>query len=144
MPHISQNLPEDVHYLLVFDGGSKGNPGQGYGSYVLVRCDTGQQKLRRLQFGEKVTNNEAEYRTLIEGLRALLGIIREHGKDPRRYRLEVRGDSLLVVNQLTGAWKARDPRMRALRDEALALLRQFGAFRVRHHEREASVELFGH
>ncbi|MDQ7030491.1 MAG: ribonuclease HI family protein [Ardenticatenia bacterium] len=138
------DLPHDVHYLLIFDGGSKGNPGRGYGSYVLVRCDTGQQKLRRLEFGENITNNEAEYCALIAGLRALLGIIRAHGKDPRRYRLEVRGDSLLVVNQVAGTWKATDPRMRTLRDEAVNLLRQFGAYQIRHHGRETSVKLLGH
>lgn len=139
-----ESYPQDVHYLLIFDGGSKGNPGRGYGSYVLIRCDTGQQKLRRLDFGDDVTNNEAEYRTLIEALQALVDTIRAHGKDPKRYRLEVRGDSQLVINQLTGAWKARDPRMRALRDEALNLLQQFGAYRVVHQDRSRSVEVLGH
>ncbi len=136
--------PKDVHYLIIFDGGSKGNPGRGYGSYALVRCDTGEQKIRRLELGDNVTNNEAEYRTLIEALRALIGIIRAHGKDPRRYRVEVRGDSQLVVNQLTGAWKARDKRMRVLRDEALSLLQQFGEYRVVHQDRRETVRVLGH
>src|SRR3712207_7739911 len=39
--------------------------------------------------------------------------------------LEVRGDSALVLQQVLGAWKAKDDRMRALRDEARALLRRF-------------------
>lgn len=136
--------PQDVHYVLIFDGGSKGNPGKGYGSYMLVRTDTGQRKTQRLEFPGELTNNEAEYKTLIEAVRTLLEKIRAHGKDPAAYRLEVRGDSALVINQVSGRWKARDDRMAALRDEALALLNQFGGWRIKHHERDNSVKWLGH
>jgi len=136
--------PKDVHYVLVFDGGSKGNPGKGYGSYMLVRTDTGQRKTQRLEFEGLLTNNEAEYKTLIEAVRTLLEKIRAHGKDPASYRIEIRGDSALVINQLSGKWKARDARMAALRDEALALLNQFGGWRISHHDRRNSVKWLGH
>ncbi|WP_054493174.1 ribonuclease HI family protein [Ardenticatena maritima] len=136
--------PQDVHYVLIFDGGSKGNPGKGYGSAMLVRTDTGQRKVQRFDFEGSLTNNEAEYKTLIEAVRLLLDKIRAHGKDPAAYRLEVRGDSDLVVQQLSGRWKARDARMAALRDEALALLNQFGGWRITHHDRSNSVHWLGH
>ena len=55
------------HYILTFDGGSKGNPGLGYGSYELRTCDD-RARMERREYGDNVTNNEAEYRTLIEGL----------------------------------------------------------------------------
>ncbi len=138
------DYPTDMHYLLIFDGGSKGNPGEGYGSYALIRCDTGQQKIERINFPGKITNNQAEYLTLIHALHALLDKIRQSQKDPRDYRIEIRGDSQLVVNQICHRWKANDTRMQSLRDQALAALEQFGDYRILHHPREHSVAVLGH
>jgi ribonuclease HI len=59
-------------------------------------------------------------------------------------RLEVRGDSQLVIRQLQGEWKAKDARMRELRDRAQRLLDGFGEVRLIHHERARSVAMFGH
>ena len=59
-------------YVLVFDGGSKGNPGQGYGSYAIIRAQDRAQRVERLDFGDGYTNNEAEYDSLIAGLQDLL------------------------------------------------------------------------
>ena len=46
-------------YTIVFDGGSKGNPGGGYGSYE-IGSRTGASKQKRLEVGDAITNNEAE------------------------------------------------------------------------------------
>src|SRR5690242_11228135 len=55
---------------LIFDGGSIGNPGRGYGSYqVSVRGKA--EPVQRLEFAGTSTNNEAEYATLIAALEAL-------------------------------------------------------------------------
>ncbi len=54
--------------MLVFDGGSLGNPGKGYGSFHLADRD-GYETIERLEFGNNVTNNQAEYRTMIAGRR---------------------------------------------------------------------------
>src|SRR5205085_2715908 len=57
-------------YLIVFDGGSLGNPGAGYGSFAtFAGSDPGQ--VRRLDFPGSMTNNEAEYHTLLAALRHL-------------------------------------------------------------------------
>lgn len=138
------DLPDDVQYLIVFDGGSKGNPGEGYGSYALTRCDTGQRRIVRREFPGMVTNNEAEYMTLVDAVRTLSDKIREHGKEPADYSVEIRGDSQLVVKQVNGEWRARDDRMRALRNEALKYLEQFGTWRLVYHDRANSVEVLGH
>jgi ribonuclease HI len=137
-------VESDCTYLLIFDGGSRGNPGEGYGSYVLYRTDSGQKRIERLEFPGRMTNNEAEYETLISALETLLEKIRERGLDPSRYSIEVRGDSQLVIFQLLGKWKAKDARMAAYRDHALRLLSQFGRYRLTHHRREKSVEALGH
>ncbi len=131
-------------YLLIFDGGSRGNPGWGYGSYALIRVRDGAQRVERLQFGDGYTNNEAEYDSLIAGLKDLILRIEDAGRQPREFKVEVRGDSALVINQVQGRWKATEPRMRERRDRCRPLLGQFGAVKLKAQPREESVRVLGH
>ncbi len=136
--------PQRLDYILIFDGGSKGNPGRGYGSYAITRVKDGARRLERLEFGDDYTNNEAEYDTLIAALRDLIGRIEAARRDPSEFTLEVRGDSTLVINQLQGKWKIKEPRMRERVDRGLALLRRFGAVQLKQQPREESVRVLGH
>jgi ribonuclease HI len=131
-------------YILIFDGGSKGNPGWGYGSYAIVRVRDGAQRLERLDLGVGYTNNEAEYDSLIAALQDLLQRVEEAGRQPQEFALEVRGDSALVINQVQGKWKAKDLRMRERRDRCLRLLRRFGQVQLKTQPREESVRVLGH
>ena len=98
------------------DGGSRGNPGPaGYGA--LVRSE-GVIVAERSESIGTATNNVAEYRGLIAGLEAALEL------DPSA-EVEVRMDSKLVVEQMSGRWKIKHPDMRPLAIEAQALARQF-------------------
>ncbi len=114
IPSVSQEH-RSPDYVLVFDGGSQGNPGWGYGSYAITRVRDGAQRLERLELGDGYTNNEAEYDTLIAALQDLSQRIEEAGRQPQEFALEVRGDSALVINQLQGKWRAKEPRMRQRR-----------------------------
>ena len=78
----SGTLAENT-FEIVFDGGSLGNPGRGYGSYILFGPDDliEKKKLDYADHGPAVTNNQAEYLTLInalESLSAKLGDRRPH------------------------------------------------------------------
>jgi ribonuclease H / adenosylcobalamin/alpha-ribazole phosphatase len=110
------------------DGGSRGNPGPaGYGA-VVRDADTG-EVLREVAAGIGVaSNNVAEYRGLIAGLEAALDLGAE--------QVEVRMDSLLVVNQMSQVWKVKHEAMRPLASEAAGLVRQFTAVKFRHVRRE--------
>jgi len=101
------------------------------------------QGMKRLRFGEG-TNNEAEYWSLLEGLRWTLDEARRKRLTSSELEINVLGDSLLVIRQLQGEWKARDARMRRLRDEAATLLARFGKVRLQHRPRSHSVAEFGH
>lgn len=127
-------------YLIVFDGGSQGNPGHGYGSFAIFEGSRA-AGVHRLDFTGSLTNNEAEYQTLLSALRHLLDQL---GERAATATLEVRGDSALVLQQVLGAWKAKDDRMRALRDETRALLRRFKARRLVQQPREDTVRVLGH
>ncbi|MBA3533407.1 MAG: ribonuclease HI family protein [Ardenticatenales bacterium] len=141
VPTVVDSTPD---YLIIWDGGSKGNPGLGYGSYQLTSVKNGKSRIEKLEFPGQMTNNEAEYETLIGALDTLARKIRERGRDPAQYHLDLRGDSLLVINQILGKWKAKDERMAAYRDRVRQLLKQFGAYTIRHHDRRHSVAALGH
>lgn len=127
-------------YLIVFDGGSQGNPGHGYGSFAVFEGSR-PAGVHRLSFPGSLTNNEAEYQTLMGALRHLLDLL---GERAATATLEVRGDSALVLQQVLGHWKAKDDRMRALRDETRALLRRFLRHRLLQQPREETVKVLGH
>lgn len=99
------------------DGGSRGNPGVG-GFGALVRdARTGRLLAERAGPLGKVSNNVAEYTGLIEGLRAVLdlGLAQDA-------TVEVRMDSKLVVEQMTGRWKIKHADMRRLALDARRLV----------------------
>lgn len=142
LPTSQSSRPAD--YLLTFDGGSKGNPGWGYGSYAIKRLQDGAQRLERLELGDNYTNNEAEYDTLITALQDLIGCIEKAGRQPQEFALEIRGDSTLVIRQLEGRWQAKEPRMKERRDRCRRLLRRFGQVVFKIQPREESVRVLGH
>jgi ribonuclease HI len=143
-PQSSAASAHTPDYVLIFDGGSKGNPGLGYGSYALRRVQDGAQRLERLNLGDGYTNNEAEYDTLIAGLQDLLERIEAAGRQPQEFSLEVRGDSSLVIRQVQGRWRAKEPRMKERRDRCVRLLRHFGTVELKTQPREESVRVLGH
>ncbi len=142
MPPLPGQAPEQP-IGIIFDGGSKGNPGIGYGSYAL-RWPGQAQQIVQLQFGDGVTNNEAEYDTLAAALEAVLKRLRELKADPMTARVEIRGDSQLVINQVLGEWKCTEERMRQRRDRVRTLLREFGSWEILYHPRENNVRILGH
>ncbi|MFJ4198826.1 bifunctional RNase H/acid phosphatase [Streptomyces sviceus] len=98
-------------FIVEADGGSRGNPGPaGYGCVVLDAA-TGETLVETYEYLGVVTNNVAEYRGLLAGLRAA------HDLDPSA-RVHVRMDSKLVVEQMSGRWKIKHPDMKPLALEA--------------------------
>ncbi|MFJ4790703.1 bifunctional RNase H/acid phosphatase [Streptomyces sp. NPDC088794] len=98
-------------FIIEADGGSRGNPGPaGYGSVVLD-ATTGETLTEAAEYIGVATNNVAEYRGLLAGLRAA------HTLDPAA-SVHVRMDSKLVVEQMSGRWKIKHPDMKPLAAEA--------------------------
>ncbi|WP_114905992.1 bifunctional RNase H/acid phosphatase [Ornithinimicrobium murale] len=103
------------------DGGSRGNPGvAGYGA--LVRDSDGTLLAERAGPLGTASNNVAEYTGLIEGLRAVLHL----GLAPDA-TIEVRMDSQLVVEQMSGRWKIKHEDMKSLASQARELAGQIDA-----------------
>lgn len=128
---------------IVFDGGSRGNPGQGYGSFALDWPGQPRQVVR-LDFGDDMTNNEAEYDTLIAALEAVHQGMVDKQVEPEATSVNIWGDSQLVCNQVRGDWRCKEPRLRTRLKKARALLGKFGIATLDYHPREKSVEILGH
>lgn len=129
-------------FEVVFDGGSKGNPGLGYGSYEVLRNRQAVfDRQEKIAFGDRLTNNQAEYMSLIRALRVILD---RSGVAPQDINVQIYGDSMLVIRQIKGEWKVKNANMKPLWDEAQSLLRQFGGWSATWHDRSNSVRLLGH
>ena len=109
------------------DGGARGNPGPAAYAYVL-EADDGTVLDARGQAIGVATNNVAEYRALVEGLRRAV----EAGID----ELEVVSDSELLVKQMQGEYRVKNEALRELNDEANSLERKLGRVRYKAVRRE--------
>lgn len=103
------------HLIVEADGGSRGNPGVAAGGAVVVDADTGALLATVGVYMGIATNNVAEYAGMIAGVEAAYDI------DPAAV-LEVRMDSRLVVEQMSGRWRISHPDMQAQSRRAHAVI----------------------
>jgi ribonuclease HI len=120
------------HLIAHTDGGARGNPGPaGYG--VVIHDAQGNKVAALSQYLGHQTNNFAEYQALIAALEFAV----EHG--PKA--LKVISDSELLVRQMKGIYKVKEPTLRDLHARASHLARQLEWFDVEHvlrgHNKEA-------
>lgn len=97
--------------ILEADGGSRGNPGPGGSGSVIVAAESGEVLHTISRALGTCTNNVAEYTGLVLGLE----YITEQWPDAA---IDVRMDSKLVIEQMSGRWKIKHPDMRLLADMA--------------------------
>jgi len=113
------------------DGASRGNPGEaGFG--VHVTGPDGTEVASLYGYLGRATNNVAEYQALLHGLRFALG----RGTS----LVEVYSDSELLVRQIEGRYRVKNPGLRPLHREAMSLLARFETARVAHVPREENRE----
>jgi ribonuclease HI len=89
--------------------------GAAAGSWI--RPPSGEPKMLSYKLYFDCTNNIAEYEALVLGLRAL--------KDLRAKKIDIYGDSELVVKQFQGSYQSKHPRLRSYRNLVLDLLQGF-------------------
>jgi ribonuclease HI len=111
-----------VKLVVHVDGGARGNPGPAAAASVLSTPD-GDVVGEHAELLGATTNNVAEYRALLLGLRQA----RELGATD----VEVVGDSELIAKQLQGLYKVRKEDLRPLHEQARALMSQFERFSIR-------------
>jgi len=102
------------HLAIEADGGSRGNPGPSGSGAVVIDETTGLVLREISMFIGIATNNVAEY----SALKAALAEVRKINPSAK---IEVRMDSKLVIEQMSGRWKIKHPDMRALAIEVQSL-----------------------
>ena len=129
-----------LRYVLEFDGASRGNPGPA-GAGALIRAPRGDEDEEdddSRKGGEIIkeictslgvaTVNEAEYHALLTGLKAAIQLGVQD--------IKVRGDSNLIVSQVKGEWKVKEPRLIPLHAECNEMKKKFRRFDIAHVRRE--------
>src|SRR5438270_4515428 len=133
-PSIKAHLtlwPEPPAELIInCDGGSRGNPGSS--AYFFFFKQKTAYEIEGI--GETIgvaTNNVAEYSAVIAGLRRVAEI--------GARAVHVRSDSKLLIEQLSGRYKVKNPGLKELHTEAIELARAFDRVTYEHVRREQNV-----
>lgn len=112
-----------VTYKAFFDGGATPNPGQMMiGGYIEEP-----NKRRIYEYSYHIgygTNNEAEYTSLLHLCNAIVSL--------QIFKVRIHGDSSLVVNQVNGVYKAKQPSMINLRDDVRRVLSKINEWNLVH------------
>ncbi len=127
--------PRDFEELRVYtDGAARGNPGPAAIGVVVFTPDGGEVARFGLYIGE-TTNNYAEYTALVHALRLLsaFGV----------GRLRIFSDSDLMVQQLKGNYRVKEPHLKSLYAQAVAMLGRYREWRIDHVPREENREADG-
>ena len=120
--------------LIYSDGGARGNPGPAAIGAVVFDPAT-DPPTRLATVSERIgvtTNTVAEYRAVIAALEAARHY---HARTVR-----IRCDSMLVVRQLQGAWRVKQPHLRPLHEQARALLADYEVVDLAHVPRESNAD----
>jgi ribonuclease HI len=127
LPHVAENNCHNPHfknsYIMNFDGCSKGNPGLSGAGAVIYKNDVeiwGDSSF----VGVTATNNQAEYTGLIIGLKYAL--------DNHIQEILVKGDSQLIINQMTGKYNCNSDKLYDLYKTAKELERKFKQVQYEH------------
>ena len=120
-------ITED-HYTLMFDGGSRGNPGICGSGFVIYDNTNSPIWEGYKKVSEKNTNNYAEYMGIILGMAFAI--------EKKIHNLHIKGDSLLVINQLLGKWKVNSDNIKPLYTQAKKLMGLFKVVTLSHVKRD--------
>lgn len=121
-------------YILHFDGCCKGNPGESGAGVVIYKDD--EEIWSSSRYLGKGTNNQAEYKALIIGLEKAVELCISE--------LYVFGDSQLVINQVSGAYKVSSPQIKPLYEKVKEVKEKFKNIEFYHvyrHDNARADEL---
>lgn len=118
--------------VIYTDGGARGNPGPAAAGYVIFVDGNAIEGKKFL--GQRQTNNWAEYEAVVLAL--------EHAKELglAGRELTVRMDSKLVVEQISGNWRIKEPTLKPQAAKVHALLADFASFRFEYVPRAQNAD----
>lgn len=121
-----------LNVVLHVDGGARGNPGPAAAGVVITDAADGQEIYKAGYYLGEATNNVAEYRGLISGLAA--------AKQLGAATVLAYSDSELLVRQINGIYRVRQPHLKTLFEQAQAEIGSLDRFAIEHVRREKNKE----
>jgi ribonuclease HI len=125
------DTPKKGMWRLFVDGAARGNPGPA-GAGAVLFDPAGEKRGEESRYLGETTNNVAEYQAIILGLELALKLGVKN--------LHVSADSLLVVQQLRGAYRVKTPHLLPLWSQAQKMLQEFDASVISHIDRSLNHE----
>lgn len=119
-----------MKWTLYSDGASRGNPGRAGAGALLV--DEKGEEIKLVRYLGTKTNNQAEYAALILGLEIL--------KEKKAREVEIRADSELMIKQLKGEYRVKNPGLLPYYRQAQELVKNFEKVNFRHIPREENYK----
>lgn len=113
--------------IIYIDGAARGNPGPA-AIGAIIKDEKGEVQMCISQRIGTRTNNQAEYMALIAAL--------EKAIEMSASQVEVNSDSELLVRQVTGQYRVRNPGLKPLFQRAQELRASLGGFTINHIPRE--------
>jgi ribonuclease HI len=117
--------------IINVDGASRGNPGPA-AIGVTLKDENAQTVADISEYIGRTTNNQAEYRALIAGLKKAISLGAKE--------VEVRSDSELIVRQMLGIYRVKKEELKPLQDEARRLAGSLRGFTIISIPREQNKE----
>jgi ribonuclease HI len=127
-----------THYqklIINTDGGARGNPGPA-GIGVAIADEQGKNIAQFKKYIGEATNNVAEYKALILALEEAKKIFNLQFAIFNGGELDIRMDSELIVRQMQGRYKIKEPTLKLLAGQALKLIKHFQQVEFKHVPRE--------
>ena len=124
--------------IIYTDGGSRGNPGKA--AIGVVFCNEKGETIKKFgeYLGDNLTNNEAEYQAVIYALKKFKAVF---GKPIAKVsEVEIRSDSELLVNQMSGKYKIENENIQKFFIEIWNLMIDFNEVKFRAIPREKNKE----
>lgn len=131
----NEYIDNNDYYLIQFDGGSRGNPGESAGGAIIYHINKFNNKNIITKCGkyiEYATNNQAEYIGLLCGI--------YKAKELNIKNILIEGDSLLVINQILNKWKIKNIILKNYYIEINELFKYFNSIGIKHIKRILNIE----
>ena len=143
--------PARVHHFIAYcDGGALDNQkvnGEsiGYGSFIIEIPSRGfVSPQKRISYGPGFTNNEAEYRAIINALEMIRDVIQAEGARTSAYNVLIMTDSQLVIGHMTLGWRVKAANLISYRQQLAGAVDWFGNVDFNKISGEKMKEILGH
>jgi ribonuclease HI len=121
-----------MHIIVQTDGASRGNPGPSSYGYLIIDKETG--KIIHME-GKKIgiaTNNIAEYSAVLNAFQ----FIKDNFREEKNIKVDLMADSLLVIKQLAGFFKIKNPKLKLIFEQIKKLEFEMAEVTFKHIPRE--------